>query len=211
MLIKCSECGKDVSDRATSCPNCGNPITTAQVPIVKVVPARTTSLPKEDDTMRCPKCNSTQLTSNKKGFSVGKAAAGVLLTGGVGLLAGGIGSGKVNITCLKCGYKFKAGEYYKKKAEFAREKELLKKIRSGEADTTSATVLFIILSLIGTFISVSLFSHGWNFLGVVFSVVTILCIIMVVFTVQDQRDTKKIRERKAEREVTKEIGAHENN
>lgn len=25
-LIKCSECGKEVSDKAESCPNCGNPI-----------------------------------------------------------------------------------------------------------------------------------------------------------------------------------------
>lgn len=25
-LIKCSECGRDVSDKASSCPNCGNPI-----------------------------------------------------------------------------------------------------------------------------------------------------------------------------------------
>lgn len=25
-LIKCSECGKDVSDKAPSCPSCGNPI-----------------------------------------------------------------------------------------------------------------------------------------------------------------------------------------
>ena len=25
-LIKCSECGKDVSDKAASCPGCGNPI-----------------------------------------------------------------------------------------------------------------------------------------------------------------------------------------
>lgn len=25
-LIKCSECGKEVSDKATSCPNCGCPI-----------------------------------------------------------------------------------------------------------------------------------------------------------------------------------------
>jgi hypothetical protein len=27
MLIKCSECGKEVSDKAASCPSCGNPIT----------------------------------------------------------------------------------------------------------------------------------------------------------------------------------------
>lgn len=25
-LIKCSECGKEVSDKATACPNCGCPI-----------------------------------------------------------------------------------------------------------------------------------------------------------------------------------------
>jgi len=25
-LIKCSECGRDVSDSASSCPNCGHPI-----------------------------------------------------------------------------------------------------------------------------------------------------------------------------------------
>lgn len=25
-LIKCAECGKDVSDKAASCPNCGSPI-----------------------------------------------------------------------------------------------------------------------------------------------------------------------------------------
>ena len=24
-LIKCSECGKEVSDKAKTCPNCGNP------------------------------------------------------------------------------------------------------------------------------------------------------------------------------------------
>lgn len=29
MLINCSECGKQVSDKAARCPNCGNPIATA--------------------------------------------------------------------------------------------------------------------------------------------------------------------------------------
>lgn len=28
-LIKCSECGKEVSDKATTCPGCGNPLTAA--------------------------------------------------------------------------------------------------------------------------------------------------------------------------------------
>ena len=26
MLIKCNECGKEISDKATSCPNCGAPV-----------------------------------------------------------------------------------------------------------------------------------------------------------------------------------------
>jgi uncharacterized membrane protein HdeD (DUF308 family) len=25
-LIKCSECGKEISDKALACPNCGNPV-----------------------------------------------------------------------------------------------------------------------------------------------------------------------------------------
>lgn len=60
--------------------------------------------------IRCPNCNSNQLTANQKGFSAGKAIGGALLTGGVGLLAGFIGSKKVLITCLKCGRNFKVGE-----------------------------------------------------------------------------------------------------
>ena len=27
-LIKCNECGKEISDKAKVCPNCGNPIST---------------------------------------------------------------------------------------------------------------------------------------------------------------------------------------
>ena len=63
-----------------------------------------------DDQIHCPKCGSTQVTANKKGFSGSKAAAGVLLTGGVGLLAGTIGSNKILITCLNCAHQFKPGE-----------------------------------------------------------------------------------------------------
>ena len=29
-LIKCSECGKEISDTANACINCGNPINTKQ-------------------------------------------------------------------------------------------------------------------------------------------------------------------------------------
>lgn len=60
--------------------------------------------------IHCPKCNSTQLHSEKKGFSGKKAVAGAVLTGGVGLLAGTIGSNKIIITCLACGHKFSPGK-----------------------------------------------------------------------------------------------------
>ena len=60
--------------------------------------------------IKCPKCSSTQITSNKKGFSGGKAIGGAILTGGVGLLFGLHGSNDVKITCLACGHQFKPGE-----------------------------------------------------------------------------------------------------
>ena len=58
----------------------------------------------------CPKCGSDKLTANEKGFSAGKAIVGGVLTGGIGLIAGFHGKGKVNITCLSCGTKFKPGQ-----------------------------------------------------------------------------------------------------
>lgn len=60
--------------------------------------------------IKCPKCSSTQLTANKKGFSGKQAVGGAILTGGIGLLAGTIGSNKINITCLACGNQWKPGD-----------------------------------------------------------------------------------------------------
>lgn len=96
-LINCPECGKEISDKAISCPSCGCPINQQ-------------STNSNEEYLCCPKCHSKELHSEHKGFSGGKALAGVVLTGGIGLLAGTIGSKDVQITCLKCGNKFKAGE-----------------------------------------------------------------------------------------------------
>ena len=65
-----------------------------------------------EDQIKCPKCQSTQITADKKGFSGKKAVAGAVLTGGIGLLAGTIGSNKMKLTCLKCGHTFSPGEDY---------------------------------------------------------------------------------------------------
>jgi hypothetical protein len=35
-LIKCSECGKEISDHAESCPSCGNPIHKNMTPVKKI-------------------------------------------------------------------------------------------------------------------------------------------------------------------------------
>lgn len=63
-----------------------------------------------NETIKCPRCRSTQLHTGDKGFGLGKAAAGGVLLGPVGLLGGFLGSKKVMITCLKCGYKWQAGK-----------------------------------------------------------------------------------------------------
>lgn len=61
--------------------------------------------------VKCPKCSCTQIHSDKKGFSAGKAVAGTLVGGVlVGAAAGGIGKDKIVLTCLKCGHQFKIGD-----------------------------------------------------------------------------------------------------
>lgn len=94
-MISCPECGKEISDKALSCPHCGNPMNQQN---------------QQEEYLCCPKCGSRELHAEHKGFSGGKALAGALVTGGIGLLAGTIGSRDTQITCLKCGNKFKAGE-----------------------------------------------------------------------------------------------------
>lgn len=58
---------------------------------------------------RCPKCGSTKLDKERKGYSVGKAVATTALTGflDVGLLAGTAGQNKLVNVCRECGHRFK--------------------------------------------------------------------------------------------------------
>lgn len=93
--------------------------------------------------IRCPKCNSDQITAHKKGFSGRKAVAGAVLTGGIGVLAGTIGSNKVKITCLNCGNTFNPGE--RRKARIAPTSPAAEK---KEADDFILGFIFFVLAVL---------------------------------------------------------------
>lgn len=75
------------------------------------------------DKVLCTKCGSSQLTAHKQGFSGKKAVGGAILTGGIGLLAGTIGSNKILITCLSCGNTFRPGQNTAKQPRVASKSE----------------------------------------------------------------------------------------
>lgn len=75
-LIKCNECGKEVSSNASNCPNCGNPINTS---------------------VKCPKCGS----SNTRVISNTSKVISTIMWGG--LAANKILS---KYECLNCKHKF---------------------------------------------------------------------------------------------------------
>lgn len=47
-MINCSECGKEVSDKAAACPHCGAPVSG-----------------EASNANQCPKCNTTYITEQK--------------------------------------------------------------------------------------------------------------------------------------------------
>lgn len=61
--------------------------------------------------IKCKYCRSTNVAfmqNNRKGFSIGKAVGGAILTGGIGTLAGFAGKkGKNEWHCNDCGRIFK--------------------------------------------------------------------------------------------------------
>ena len=75
-MVRCPECGKEVSSKARACPNCGNPI---------------------DTRIYCPKCGSSDvklISGASKAVSV--AAFGVLAANKV----------RSSYKCGNCGHKF---------------------------------------------------------------------------------------------------------
>lgn len=86
-IVSCKTCGKDVSKTAPTCPHCGE------------------NLPGLHIT--CPKCGSMNFSIGKKGFGLGKATAGAILLGPIGLLGGLMGRKDVEFVCLNCNNKWK--------------------------------------------------------------------------------------------------------
>ena len=75
-IIKCPECGKEVSNKARSCPNCGAPI---------------------DKKTYCPKCGSSDVSLISAASKVASVAMwGIFAANKV----------KSTYKCNKCGFKF---------------------------------------------------------------------------------------------------------
>ncbi|GAA4453355.1 hypothetical protein GCM10023092_13550 [Rurimicrobium arvi] len=55
-----------------------------------------------NEQVQCPRCGSTQIYVDKKGYNGGKACCGALLAGPLGLLCGTHKANDVQLTCLKC-------------------------------------------------------------------------------------------------------------
>lgn len=68
---------------------------------------------KKNGVACCPKCGSTSLSANKKGYSFVKGGIGATVGAAtgvgaiIGLGLGNTGSGKVVVTCLNCGHRWK--------------------------------------------------------------------------------------------------------
>lgn len=130
----CTNCGAEIIPGAKFCIKCGEPVFQGTISAVAMSQAASkveftasqpTSLAAEglwqpiepvkeriienraNGVACCPRCGSTSLSADKKGFGIGKAVIGAALVGPIGLVAGNIGARKVWVTCLNCGHRWK--------------------------------------------------------------------------------------------------------
>lgn len=139
----CTKCGNKVSDDAQYCTKCGNKLNylaekeqnimsneelQARLQLEQIkIQQRQMQIQQQqlqiqqqqyNSMLKCPKCGSTSISANKKGYGVVKGGLGAIALGGatlgigtvIGAGLGNIGRNKVICTCMNCGYKFKAGK-----------------------------------------------------------------------------------------------------
>lgn len=105
-LVKCPECQNNVSDKAKTCPKCGHPMG-EKINIVVGAPERpinetTVNINQGGTGLICPKCKSTNIHIDKKGYSAGKGCCGFLTCGPLGFLCGQDGANRLRKTCINC-------------------------------------------------------------------------------------------------------------
>lgn len=61
---------------------------------------------KVETTLHCPKCGSTDVHMEKRGYSIKKGLVGGFLLGPIGLLAGAHKRNKLRYTCLSCNHQW---------------------------------------------------------------------------------------------------------
>ena len=74
---------------------------------MEVIDVKKGKINKETGQLACPKCGCTTLSDQKRGFGIGKAVIGAAAVGPLGLVAGNIGSKKIQVKCMHCGHKWK--------------------------------------------------------------------------------------------------------
>lgn len=112
-LIQCQACLKENSDLAPSCVHCGKQIKKNLSPEDEqrindiLLGIEEDKIKNEmEEFLCCPKCYGNNLTPMKRGFSFGRAVAGVFTIGLYGIAAGSIGSENIKLFCNGCGNKF---------------------------------------------------------------------------------------------------------
>ena len=101
MLIKCNECGKEISDQATSCPNCGAPVNGAPA-----TPQININM-NDGPSVKCPKCGSSNLQAISDTHGKGASFWKLCFCGLLGLCGTGKTQTEHYWVCQSCGNKFK--------------------------------------------------------------------------------------------------------
>ncbi|MEP0872440.1 hypothetical protein NDA01_21730 [Trichocoleus desertorum AS-A10] len=123
--------------------------------------------PETETQIRCPKCNSTQISAGKKGFGVGKAAAGVVLLGPLGLAGGMLGSGQVQLSCINCGHQWEpakidrpSDKYTNAELAIATQEDKLQAAAGLVGASLVVAIFFYLIPKVGAFLALLVVAGG---------------------------------------------------